>query len=178
MLSILTAVLGFAGPFVPEVLRWMRDKDDKKHELAMMDKQVAMAEREHQFRLAEIDALADVKEAEQLRKPQRSYGVQLIDAADKWAETTWGKCLISPAFYAYVLLDVLNSIVRPAVTLLVIGFYVAYKWALLKQAGGNVLAVWGENDWAVVTLVLGFWFGGRMAKEAFGGNAKTGYRGG
>lgn len=177
MLSILSALLGFAGPFLPELLRWFRDKDDKKHELNMMRLQAELAQKQHEMRLAEFESQADIEEAKVLHKSMPSYGVQLIDAADKWAESTWGKWLITPAFYLFTFLDFMAGIVRPGVTVAVLAFYVAYKWQLLSLAGGNVSAVWGEQDWSLVMLVLSYWFGHRAAKAAFGGNANNGYRG-
>jgi len=32
--------------------------------------------------------------------------------------------------------------------------------------------LWGEQDWAVLTLILSYFFGARVAKLAFGGKAK------
>ena len=35
MLAILSAILGFAGPFIPELLKLFRQKQDNAHELAV-----------------------------------------------------------------------------------------------------------------------------------------------
>jgi hypothetical protein len=177
MLSILSAIFGFAAPFLPELLKWFRDKDDKRHELEMFRMQMEFAAREHQMKMAELESMADIEEAKVLHQPIQSYGVQLIDAADKWATSTWGKWLITPAFYAFALLDFIAGIVRPGITVAVVAFYISYKWAVLQAAGGNIMAVWGDNDWAMVTLVLSYWFGHRAAKASFGGNASNGQAG-
>lgn len=42
----------------------------------------------------------------------------------------------------------------------------------------GVRNLWGEQDWAVLTLVLSYWFGHRAAKAAFGGSASTAKAGG
>lgn len=177
MMMIISTVFGFLAPFVPELLKWFRDKDDKKHEIAMYELQMKFAEKEHIMRLAEFEAIADIEEAKVLHKPQKSYGVQLIDAADKWAESTWGKWLVTPAFYLFTLLDFFAGMVRPFITYTAFLFYMWYKWALLNAAGMNVLTIWNENDFAIVMLVLSYWFGHRAAKAAFGGNATNGSRG-
>lgn len=177
MLSILSAVFGFAAPFLPELLKFFRDKSDKAHELQMFRMQMEFAAKEHAMKMAELESMADIEEAKVLHQPIQSYGVQLIDAADKWATTTWGKWLITPAFYAFALLDFIAGIVRPGITVAVVAFYIAYKWAVLQAAGGNIMAVWGDNDWAMVTLVLSYWFGHRAAKASFGGNATNGQAG-
>jgi hypothetical protein len=177
MLAVLSAIFGFAAPFLPEVLKWFRDKDDKKHELALFRMQMEFADKEHKMRMQELESIADIEEAKVLHQQVPSYGVQLIDAADKWAGSTWGKWLITPAFYMFVVLDFIAGIVRPGITVAVVAFYIAYKYALLQVAGGNILAVWGDNDWAMVTLVLSYWFGHRAAKASFGGNATNGQAG-
>lgn len=177
MLSILSAIFGFAAPFLPELLKWRREKDDKKHELDLFRLQMEFASKEHQMKMQELESLADIEEAKVLHQPVPSYGVQLIDAADKWANTKWGKWLITPAFYLFVLLDFIAGIVRPGITVAVVAFYIMYKWALMQAAGGNIVAVWGDNDWAMVTLVLSYWFGHRAAKASFGGNATNGQAG-
>lgn len=174
MLAILSAVFGFAAPFLPELLKWFRDKDDKKHELELFRLQMEFASKEHAFKMAELDAVADIEEAKVLHQPMQSYGVQLIDAADKWANTKWGKWLITPAFYIFVILDFIAGIVRPGITVAVVAFYIAYKWQMLQSAGGNIASVWGDNDWAMVTLVLSYWFGHRAFKASYGGSATHG----
>lgn len=177
MLAVLSAVFGFAAPFLPELLKLFRDKSDKAHELQMFRMQMEFAAREHAMKMQELESMADIEEAKVLHQPIASYGVQLIDAADKWATSTWGKWLITPAFYAFALLDFIAGIVRPGITVAVVAFYISYKWALLQAAGGNIVAVWGDNDWAMVTLVLSYWFGHRAAKASFGGNATNGQAG-
>ena len=34
-------------------------------------------------------------------------------------------------------------------------------------------ALWDENDWAVLFMVLAYWFGQRAVKAAFGGSASS-----
>lgn len=177
MLAILSAVFGFAAPFLPELLKWFREKDDKKHELALFRMQMEFAGKAHEMKMKELESLADIEEAKVLHQPVASYGVQLIDAADKWAGSTWGKVLVTPAFYLFVILDFVAGIVRPGITVAVVAFYITYKWALLQTVGGDIVAVWGDNDWAMVTLVLSYWFGHRAAKASFGGNATNGQAG-
>ena len=40
MLSLLGSVLGFGTSFLPKVMDYFQDKQDKKHELSLMDKQL------------------------------------------------------------------------------------------------------------------------------------------
>lgn len=75
--------------------------------------------------------------------------------------------------------------VRPVVTYLMVAFYLIYKWALFQQASliasdwsKAATMIWTEADLGILYLVLGFYFGSRMVKAAFGGSAQTGKAGG
>ena len=185
MLALLSAIFGFASPFLPEVFKFFQRSQDNKHELAMLELRMKMAGQEHLYRMEEISAQADIAEARELHKPVQSFGVQILDAASK---ANWGKWATVPAFYLFVFLDFIAGMVRPSITYAAFGFYVAYKIAAynlmfqvvepgtlsIAQAVANL---WGEQDWAVLTLVLSYYFGLRSYKATFGGNASHGERG-
>lgn len=179
MLAILSAVFGFAAPFLPELLKFFNRKADNAHELAMMDLRLKAAASEHAWKMEEINATADIAEAAELHKPQPSFGVQILDAAKGWELGRWA---IIPAFYLFTVLDFLSGMVRPAITYTAFGFYVFYKIArfhLMTQVSVDmawteaVAHLWDEQDYAIVTLCLSFWFGARSAQAAFGGSART-----
>ncbi len=184
MLAVLTAVLGFLGPFLPEVLKFLNRRQDNQHELAMYQLQMKAAEKAHALRMAELEATADIREAEMLHRPAPSFGVQMLDAARDSGLKGWA---IIPTFYLFVFVDVAAALVRPALTYTAFGFYVAYKFACYSVMGSvstadatwaqHIINLWGDQDWAVVTLVLSYWFGHRAAKAAFGGNATSGKAG-
>lgn len=185
MLQLLSAVFGFAAPFLPQLFQFFQRGQDNAHELAMMEMRLKHAAQEHLWRMEEVEAQADIAEMQSLRAPQQSFGVQLLDAADKYATGRWGKFLLTPVFYLFAFLDWINGMVRPSVTFAMVGFYIAFKVALYQStfsAAGSWQAampfVWTENDWAVLVLVLSYYFGARTAKAVFGGNASTGRTGG
>lgn len=181
MLAIMTAVLGFLGPFLPEVLKFYSRRQDHDHEARMYELQVKAAEQAHAFRMAELEATADIKEAVMLHQPAPSFGVQLLDAAKDSGLKGWA---IIPTFYAFVFVDVVAALVRPALTYAAFGFYVAYKFACYSVLAATsspdatwaerIINLWSGEDFAIVTLVLSYWFGHRAAKAAFGGNATAG----
>lgn len=176
MLSILSAIFGFAAPMLPEVLKLFQRKMDYKQELELAKLQMEAQRSEHEYKLEEIEATADIKEAEGLRTPQQSFGVQLLDAANS---SKWGKWALIPSFYLFTLLDFVAGMVRPTITYAAFTFYAFVKWAQLQIAleqndmNTALTMVWSENDWAVLTLVLSYWFGHRAAKMAFGGSASN-----
>lgn len=177
LMSFLTGII---GPLLPSILSMFRDYQDRKHELAMLEMRMKYAEKEHLWRIEEINAQADIAEAQMLHAPQSAFGVQLIDAADKWANTKWGKWLITPSFYLYTLLDIVNGLVRPVIAYAAFGFYMIYKWSVFTiytQTLDAVTAInqtWTENDWVVLLMVLGFFFGQRAAKAVLGGSTTNG----
>lgn len=180
MLAVLSAVFGFAAPFLPVVFKTIQGWMDNRHELEMFRLRLQAGAQEHLWRMEEINARADIEEARVLHQPQPSFGVQVLDAATK---SNWGPWAIVPAFYLFTLLDFLSGLVRPAITYAAFMGYLAYKWALFAEYTGPrfessaenaILMLWGEQDWAVLTLVLSYWFGLRQYKAVFGGNAGHG----
>lgn len=178
MLAIITAVIGFAGPFLPELLKFFTRKQDNAHELALMEMRLKAGAQEHLWKMEEINAQADIAEAKELHKPQQSFGIQLLDKAHDSGMSPW---LVGPVFYLFAALDFVNGMVRPTIAYASFGFYIMYKWATYATLTGPrfentpesaIIQLWGEQDWAVLTLVLSYFFGARVAKMAFGGKAK------
>jgi len=176
MMSFLTGII---GPLLPAVLNLFRDMQERSHELKMYEMRLKAAQLEHSWRMEELNAKADIEEAKVLHQPTGSFGVQLIDAAKDWAQTTWGKWLITPAFYMFAILDFLNGMVRPSIAYAAFGFYMFYKVAIFELAKRTmdvnqaIVNTWTENDWAVLLMVLGFFFGQRAAKALLGGSTNT-----
>ena len=176
---IISFLSGVIGPLLPELLKLFRGAQDNKHELALLELRMRHAATEHSWRMEQVTATADIEETRLLHQPQSSFGVQLLDAGEKWAHTAWGKMLITPSFYLFTLLDFVNGIIRPGICAAAFGFYVTYKWAIYQLALEEmdkmraIATVWTENDWAVLLLVLGYFFGQRAMKAAFGGSTQT-----
>lgn len=180
MLALATAIFGFLAPFLPEVVkigsRWI----DNRHELEMMKLRLEQGAAEHLWRMEEITATADIAEARLLHRPVPSFGVQILDKA---SDSSWPAWTVLPVFWAFACLDLLAGLVRPVIAYAAFGFYAAVKWAYFLELTGPrfeataavaLLQIWGEQDWAVLTMVLSYWFGHRAHKAAFGGNATSG----
>ena len=174
MLAIFTTIFGFLGPFLPEALKLFREAADRKHELAMIELRMKGAAQERLWRMEEVAAQADIAEAKTLRQPEQSFGVQLLDAAHAKALRP---AVLAFGFVLFAILDWLTAMVRPAVTYAFVGLYLAVKWAQYEMffllstdmtVAKALVYIWREEDLAVLTLVLSFWFGQRTAKWAFG----------
>lgn len=181
MIEIISALLGFAAPFLPETLKYFSKKQDNEHELAMMDLQIKKGASEHLYKMEEINTQGDISESIEVHKPLQSFGVQLLDAAKGHGLSGWA---LYPSFYLFCILDFLAGMVRPGITYAAFTFYVSVKWAELTIARANssalsaaLLQVWTSEDRAIVILVLSYWFGNRSAKAAFGGSAMNSSKG-
>jgi hypothetical protein len=162
MLSLLSALLGFLLNFLPTLLKYYQGKDDNRHELAMMRLQIEAARSAELYKQDSLEH--GLTETYIPPQPTQNYGVQLLDACDKYSATTWGRFLISPVFYIFSLLDAFSGLVRPIVT---IGLIVLYAYVKATNP-----LTWGENDYAVVTLILSFWFGSRVYRQSYGGSTQ------
>ena len=154
MLTILTAIIGFLGGFVPDILKMWKDKKDKEHELAVMKLQMEAQEKLHTQRIEEINTEADIKESEALYK-----SAELKPSGISW---------IDGFMYFY------NSTVRPTVTYGFVGLYALHKLSCIKlalEAGTDKWLIfrdsYNEYDQATLTLVLSYYFGQRQAKWVF-----------
>jgi len=181
MLEMVSAAFGFFAPFGTELFKYFQRKQDNSHELAVMTIQAQIKAQEHTYRMDEIGAATDAEEIKLIHQPMSSFGVQLLDAAKGH---NMNPVALWPAFYAFVLLDFISSLVRPSITYAAFAFYAAVKWAQLNVALADeanweraVISVWNSADMSIVILVLSYWFGQRAVKAAFGGSANTSYRG-
>lgn len=158
MVEILGALLGGAFRLVPELIKFLGEKADRKHELALIDKQIALdtlrgkqelALQDGQMELAQIQGqLANLGTA--LRGQFTKTGIRLVDAM------TWS--------------------VRPLTTYILLLLYVAAKVAGLVMAiqSGDawataILQMYDDQDRALLSGILAFWFVSRTLDKASNG---------
>lgn len=147
--SLLGGVFGGLLRLAPEVLKWLDRKDERKHELAMLDKEMAMA----QLRAEQAMHVADT------RVEVEHFGA-LEDALKGQA---------SMARAGGKIVSAISALVRPLVTYWVVVLWSAVKIAsmvLAYQTNGDwkdmLLSNWGPDDNAIMSLLLSFWFVGRV----------------
>lgn len=135
---------------LPELIGFLNKKTDNSHELAMLDKQFQLEKTRAGARMDEIRYQGDAAEVLALLDAQKSALTgQMQLSGVKWA-------------------DALNILVRPLTTYYMLGLYGVAKFALFVtawQAGGNVwgamIQVYDDEDRAILTGILSFWFVGR-----------------
>ena len=159
MIETLVGTL-FGGLFrmAPEILKWVDRKDERKHELAMFDKQLQAdtLKGDQAVALTNAQAAATIGAAE----------VQaIIEATQAQAKQTGIKWV-----------DGLNSLMRPIITFwwVVVLYTVALvaQFLFLIDSGTDVtqavLALWGVEEKALVASIVSFWFVDRSLRKGFG----------
>lgn len=148
-------ILGGAFRLAPEVMKWFERKDERKHELAMFDKQLELDKLRSQAELDQINAQASAS--------MSLAEVQAMTEAIKAQSVVTGNRFV----------DGLNSLVRPLITywwviVLYTGFLVA-KFSLAVQSGEGYIAaamsVWGQDEKAIVASIVSFWFVDRSLRH-------------
>lgn len=147
--TLLGGVFGGVLRLAPEALKFFDAKNERGHELRMLEAEmkfaqvkgeIAMRQTEAQMTMAEVDAIGEAFK-------EQSATAQ---AAGKWVAAV-------------------SALVRPFVTYLFVVAYAAVKIAAfliaLEQNGDwkqVALTMWGVDDMAVLNMVLSFWFVGRV----------------
>lgn len=156
MWEILAGLLGgvFGGVFrlAPEVIKFLDKKDERKHELSMFTLQTDLEKVKGQFRMEEKYVEYST---EQLKTIQEAFKEQ----AETAKEAGWFVAAIS-------------ALVRPGITWAIFGMYAAVKVSslvLAVQSGADwkevVVQGWGADDFAMLNMVISFWFVGRSIEK-------------
>lgn len=161
MIPIFGAILGLLGSILPEGIKFLKDRQDKKHELEIMKLQIQMQAQGHMQRLEEIVTEADVRDSESARNFAEIYKPENTGM--------WWYDLLMLFTYIY------NSTVRPTITYIVILLYGFFKYAqfqLLKTQSNNIydaiVKVWQQDDTMLTFTIVTFWFGGRQILRSVG----------
>lgn len=147
LLTLLSAGLGFFTSIVPELIKLFRDKADKAHELALMDKQLEFSKAASSQKIQEIQVQGEQSEIVSLIENQKPVGVPWVDA--------------------------LSASVRPVITYCFFGVFATVKVLALyylMDTQGLVAVdafkiVWDEESQALFTAIIAFWFGSRAVNK-------------
>ena len=155
MLAAIGAIFGFIGSLAPQLLKFWQAREDRKHELALMDKQLEVQKVLGTMKLDEVKISADTQESLAILQASESKitGVKWVDA----------------------LLEVVNSLMRPTVVYLYFADYLLIKYAtyllLMKLPNASwenvVTGLWSDFDRAMLGGIMGFLFGNRSMSKYF-----------
>lgn len=157
METLLGGVFGGLLRLAPEAIKFFNSKNERKHELALLEAEmrfaqvrgeIAMKQTEAQMTMAEIEAIGEAFK-------EQSATAQ---AAGKFVAA-------------------ISALVRPFVTYLFVLAYASVKVAAfliaLEQNGDWKLVLtnmWGTDDMAVLNMILSFWFIGRVYERTRSSN--------
>lgn len=135
MISLLGALLGFLGSLLPDIMKLVKDRSDKVHELAIMDRQLQQALQLQAGQLKAIDTMADVAESSILH--------QSFHSNVPWVEA-------------------LNGSVRPV---LAYAFFLLYAVVKMLQVQHMPWLLWTDEDQAIFSGIISFYFGQRAMQK-------------
>lgn len=144
MITLFATLIGFLSSLVPDGMKMLRDHQDRKHELVLLEMQMKLKEADRSERLEEIRTNADIAESAALYKTYK-VGVEWVDA--------------------------LNGTVRPVLAYAFFALYTAVKfmqWSMLPDnpLPWHVDALWNEEDRAIFAGIIAFYFGSRAMKQS------------
>lgn len=150
--GLLGSIFGGLFRLAPEILKWLDRKDERKHELSMFTLQTDLEKVRGTFRMEEKYV---EHSTEQLKAIQEAFKEQRQTAK----EAGW-------------FVSAISALVRPGITWALFGMYAGVKAAGLSialAAGAPwqdvVLKGWTADDFAMLNMVLTFWFVGRAIEK-------------
>ena len=153
--ALFGTLLGGLFRLAPEILKWLDKKDERKHELSMMEYQLKADELRGKIAIdtinAQTEALIGVSEL-----------IAIIEATKAQAVQTGIKFV-----------DAINALMRPLITfwwvlvLYTTSMGVQYYMLLKNEfsAGTAVLMVFGPDEKSIAASIISFWFVDRSLRR-------------
>lgn len=148
MVVLLGSLLGFLSSALPSILSLFKDNNDKKHELAVMDKQIELAKIKIDSNLEAVEMQADAAKITALYN-----SITPINKESSWV-------------------DKLNGSVRPIIAYCLFGSYVFSRVAnfyIYYQSGQSIdlviTTIWDNEDMALLASVFTFYFGAKQFEK-------------
>jgi ABC-type multidrug transport system fused ATPase/permease subunit len=151
--TLLGGLFGGILRLAPEVFKLFDKKNERAHELRMLESEmefakvrgeIAMRQADVQLQTAELDAMTQAFKEQSETAKNAGWFVSAISA-----------------------------MVRPTVTYLFLALYAAVKVAaylIAIEQGGNwkdvLTSMWGSDDLAVFNMIISFWFVGRVYERS------------
>jgi hypothetical protein len=145
MMSLIGAALGFGTSVLPSVIDLFQQRQKDAQELKMLEAKGKYAAQLSSLKLDELDAKADIAEAEGIYKSMAAANAKSSFAA------------------------ALSGSVRPVLTYLFVGFYLFVKITTFLYALRNgvdfqiaVQNIFTQQDTLLMSSIVSFWFGSRQ----------------
>jgi succinyl-CoA synthetase beta subunit len=147
--TLLGGLFGGLLRLAPEVFKLFDKKNERAHELRMVQAEMEFAKIRGEIAMRQTEAVMTMAEMD-----------TMAQAFKEQSET---------AKNAGWFVSAISALVRPTVTYAFLALFVAVKVAaylIAIEQGGNwkevLLTMWGTDDLAVFNMILSFWFVGRV----------------
>lgn len=147
--SLLGSLLGGVLRIAPEMLKFFDRKGERAHELALLGAEMEFARVKGEIAMRQTEAVMTVAEMDAIGEALKEQGAT-ARAAGKWVAA-------------------ISALVRPIVTYWFVALYSAHKvasmWLAYAQSGSwqqVFLTSWNESDMGILSMILTFWFVGRV----------------
>lgn len=162
LMTVITALGGGLLRMLPELLALFNKRTDNSHELAMLERQLALEVARSKNRTDEIEHLNRAALSEGQMRGDIDMALKRIDLHKDALKGQMQKTGIR-------IVDILNFLVRPVVTYYFLAMHGLTKAAMFAIAlNGNVppweaiLKIWSLDDAAILSGIISFWFVGRV----------------
>lgn len=173
MLTLFGSLLGFGTSFLPKILDYFQDRQDKAHELAMQREL-----RETQKQLGEINLeIAQTQAAGEADIARYEHDVEIVKRAGRIAAFFSAGVRPYTSYWFITLFMVTKSLVFG---IFLLEAYLLYETAASSGAivegliqGGQHVAksmstIWDNQTVAFLATIISYWFGDRTRRKAFG----------
>lgn len=144
MITLLASIAGFFTSIIPELIKYFKDINDKRHELQMLEKQMHFSSMNTENKLQEIQIANEAAEQKALYS---TYKTKI-----KWV-------------------DSLNGSVRPILAYCFFLLYMSVKYlqykAITKHAHviEHLEVIWSVDDQAIFAGIISFYYGHRTFRK-------------
>lgn len=146
--TLLGGVFGGLLRLAPEVFKIFDKKNERAHELAMLNAEMEFARMKGEIVMRQTEAAVTVEEMDAIGKAFQEQS-KTAQAAGKFVAA-------------------ISALVRPTITYAFVGAYFAVKVAsylIAVEQGGEwkevLLSLWNQDDVAILFMIISFWFVGR-----------------
>ncbi len=146
MITLVASLVGFISSLIPEIMKYFLDRNDKKHEIKILEQQMRMKKVGISY-LDEVMINNDYKETQALYKTYKT-----------------GICWV----------DALNGTVRPVLAYSFFAIYTFVKFLQYKIISTTISineiinVLWSVDDQAIFAGIISFYFGQRAVSQLRG----------
>ncbi len=146
MITLVASLVGFISSLIPEIMKYFLDRNDKKHEIKILEQQMRMKKVGISY-LDEVMINNDYKETQALYKTYKT-----------------GICWV----------DALNGTVRPVLAYSFFAIYTFVKFLQYKIISTTISineiinVLWSVDDQAIFAGIISFYFGQRAVSKLRG----------